>query len=469
MTICPDLGPAPPTRKQRQRRRRRPAIRAHLTGDIDRLADHERETARAKPAPRSGRATFVRAVASTAAFSVGAQGAAALAGIIIARYLGPEARGHYTAAVAWSGLAIFVGQFGQSAATTYFVAKRPADARDFLATSRAMVLGVGFAAVAAGMAIAPLLAHGDSTVTAAYRFMFGSALVGILGASYTSALQAVSVARWNPVRSCQPLLFLVAVLALLAAGHITLWTVLPAIAGTLLLQTVLAYGVCRRLALTGGRATLRLIRPLARYGAGQLASTTPAVVNMHLDQLILSVAVPAADLGRYAVAVTLTTLAVPIISALGYVAFPLLASQMLSRTRAIEVQRLSALASFGAAVVVVVPIAAGATWIVPAVFGEGFRPAVVLVWILAPGGVFLACGQVCADLLRGDGKPGAVAQAQGIGAAVTVTMLGVLLPVLGVAAAAITSTVAYGVALTVMSVKLHRGRRAGLPGGGIPA
>ncbi len=77
-------------------------------------------------------------------------------------------------------------------------------------------------------------------------------------------------------------------------------------------------------------------------------------------------------------------------------------------------------------------------------------------WILAPGGVFLACGQVTGDLLRGRGRPLTVAWSQAYGAVVTVVVLIALLPLIGVYAAAIASSAAYGLALAVMVRALRR-------------
>jgi O-antigen/teichoic acid export membrane protein len=96
------------------------------------------------------------------------------------------------------------------------------------------------------------------------------------------------------------------------------------------------------------------------------------------------------------------------------------------------------------------PIAASSYWLIPAVFGPAYRAAVPLVLILTPGGIFLACSQVTGDLLRGLGRPGLVAVAQGFAAVFTVVLLIALLPSAGVAGAAIASTVAYGIALAVM-------------------
>ena len=86
----------------------------------------------------------------------------------------------------------------------------------------------------------------------------------------------------------------------------------------------------------------------------------------------------------------------------------------------------------------------------PLVFGAGYAGAVPLLWILSPGAVFLACGQVVGDLLRGRNRPAVVAWAQGLAAVFTVVLLIVLLPIIGVYAAAFASTVSYGVALAAM-------------------
>ena len=91
-----------------------------------------------------------------------------------------------------------------------------------------------------------------------------------------------------------------------------------------------------------------------------------------------------------------------------------------------------------------------AYWLIPFLFGAGYRGAVPLLWILTPGAVFLACGQVAGDLLRGRNHPAAVAWSQGLAAIFTVVLLIALLPIIGVYGAAIASTVAYGAALAAM-------------------
>jgi glycosyltransferase involved in cell wall biosynthesis len=182
----------------------------------------------------------------------------------------------------------------------------------------------------------------------------------------------------------------------------------------------------------------------------------PFVITGWLDQLVLSVSGPAAALGHYAVAVSLTSLAIPLVSAVGNVSFPKLASPLLPHSGAQRLQRWALLTSAGIGIALMLPVALSAGWLIPTVFGPEFRQSVALVWLLAPGGVFFACGRVCGDLLRGRGRPGAVAWAQWTSAATLVVLLAALLPVLGVYGAAIASTTAAGVALLHMVRTLTR-------------
>jgi O-antigen/teichoic acid export membrane protein len=399
---------------------------------------------------------ITRWVARTAGFNVVSTVAAGLGGVIIARAVGPTGRGDYAAISAWFGVALMVGGMGQPAALCYYVARDPGRSTGYVATSRAMMLATGALVIVGGTLMAPVLAHGQSVVTSGYRIAFAASGLAFVGASYTFSLQARDLARWNLVRVSQPLAGVIGIVALWRMRLLTVDSALIVLTVTMFLQLGWAYYSCRVVGLAPGRARRDLVRPLAAYGAAQIAALTPAALNAQLDQLVLSQTVPAADLGRYAIAVSLTLLPVPLVSAIGSVAFPYLASQREVTEATRRLQRLALLGSAGIAAGALLPLAALAYWLVPFVFGAAYREAVPLLWILTPGAVFLACGQVAGDLLRGRSQPGAVAWAQGLAAIFTVVLLLVLLPMVGVAGAAIASTVAYGIALAAMLRRLRR-------------
>ena len=181
----------------------------------------------------------------------------------------------------------------------------------------------------------------------------------------------------------------------------------------------------------------------------QIAALTPAAVNAYLDQLVLSQTVALADLGRYAIAVSLTSVPIPLVAAIGNVAFPRLAARSVVTEGTRRLQVLAVLGSAGLAAGMLVPLALVAYWLVPLVFGKAYSSAVPLLWILTPGAVFL--------MRTGRGRSAARKEPTGrrsagarIAAVFTVVLLFTLLPIVGVAGAAIASTVSYGVALAVM-------------------
>jgi len=397
-----------------------------------------------------------QAIARTAGFNVASSVAAGLGGILLARTLGPTVRGEYAAVTAWFGMALMVGGMGQPAALCFYVARDPLRAPQYVATSRVMMLSTGALALTAGMLLAPILSRGNPEVATGYRIAFGTSVVAFVGASYTFSLQARDLQRWNVVRVSQPVLSVVAMVVLWSLRLLTLRTALIVLPVTMVLQLGWAYHCCRLTGLVSGRSEKRLFRPLTGYGVAQIAALTPAALNAQLDQLVLSQTVAPADLGRYAIAVSLTLLPVPLVAAIGNVAFPQLAARRVITEGTRRLQLLAVLGSASLATALLVPLAMVAYWLVPLVFGAGYRGAVPLLWILTPGAIFLACGQVVGDLLRGRNHPAIVAWAQGLAAVFTVVILVALLPLVGVAGAAIASTVSYGVALAAMLRSLWR-------------
>ncbi len=370
-------------------------------------------------------------------------------------------RGEYAAVISWFGVLLLAGEMGQSAAVCFYVASDPRDARCYVATSRAMMMVTGTCALLAGLVVAPALAHGSPQLTAAYRLVFAGSAIAFIGTAYTFSLQAASTWRWNLVRISQPALALAIIIAARAVERLTLGTAIGAMLASMTVQLGYAYYWCRRCGLAPGRVQLRLVSPLVKCGLAQLGAITPAAVNSFLDQLVLSQLVPPADLGRYAIAASVTMVPLPLVSAIGNVAFPRLAARRGSLASSIRLALAATAVAAGIASAILAPLAASAPWLIPAVFGPAYRGAVPLLWVLTPGGVFLACGQVVGDLLRGLGRPGLVAMAQGLTAVCTVILLLALLPVAGVMGAAIASTIAYGTALALMIRWLWRPPRPG--------
>jgi O-antigen/teichoic acid export membrane protein len=402
-------------------------------------------------------------IARTAGFNVASAASAALGGVLLARTVGPAVRGEYAAVTSWFGVVQLVGDVGLTVSVSYYVAHDPQRTREYVATARATMVVTGTVVLMAGIIAAPVLAHGNPGLAFVYRLAFGGSLIAFASASYVASLLPCDIWRWNLVSLSQPVLGLAGYIVLSRLHRLGLQTAIEAIIVSMAVQLGCAYYWCRRSGLAPGCAQAKFAWPLLRYGLSQLAATMPASVNAYLDQIVLSQVAPSAALGHYAIAVSVTFVPIPLVSAIGAVAFPRLAARTMPTARAHRLPRVAMLTSAGLASAILLPIAVTAPWLIPLIFGPAYRASVPLVWILAPGGVFLACGQVAGDLLRGLGRPGLVAIAQGLAAVFTVALLLALLPSMGVTAAAIASTVAYGVALAVMIRYLLRLTPIGVP------
>jgi O-antigen/teichoic acid export membrane protein len=385
--------------------------------------------------------------------------AAGSTGILIARSLGPNDRGEYAAITAWFGVALVVGELGQTAATTFFVARNPGSAPRYVATSRNMMIASGLIVALVGCGVSPLLASGSDAALSGYILMFATCVFSSIGASYTFSLQALNTASWNIVRASQPIVFGVGCWAFQLSGHLNLLTCLLASSLTIALQTLTAYSFCFRAGLTGGSGDRTIAKEMSRYGLLQMAGAVPSILIARLDQLALSIAVRPEALGQYAVAVSFTSLAVPAVSAIGSVAFPKIALYRKSaRGDGYVLEKHAISATIGVSLVTMVGIIACAQWMVPRVFGAEYSRAVSLVWILAPGMAALACSQVCSDILRGHGRLLALARAQWISAAAMIAGLLVLLPILGDVGAAISSASSSWISAVFVLRELRRAR-----------
>jgi O-antigen/teichoic acid export membrane protein len=404
-----------------------------------------------------------RSVVQTVGFNVTMTGAGALSGVLIARATGPAVRGEYTAVTSWLGFVLMLAELGLPIALCFYVAKDPGRAHSYVASARALMLASGALVMVIGLLLAPVLGHHQPGLTMAYRIVFVCLPVSCLADSYTSALMGRALPLWNQARVSQPLVAVVAVIVLWRLRVLDLDSALLVLLGSLLFQLGWSYWGCRRVDLVPGRLANELIRPLTSYGVTQILAVAPQAVNAYLDQLVLSVTVPSADLGRYAIAVSITLLPAPLVSAIGYVLLPTLAAGQTDPAQARELQRKAVLVSLGLASAILVPVALAAPRLVPLVFGPAYQQAVPLVWILAPGGIFLACGQMVANLLRGLNRQMVVARAEGIAVIFTLALLAALLPVIGVAGAAVASTVPYGISLTLMLRQLRRTAAEGSP------
>ncbi len=402
----------------------------------------------------SGYLSSVVVVASSN-FTIQVLGSAS--GFALAYLLQPDGRGAYAAVMAWFGALCVIGALGVTAAICYFVAigeRRD----DFLRTSQWLLLGLSAGAMLVGLAVTPLLAGANDDLRLAYLIAFLSLPAMFLFATWVFALQGANLRRWSSVRLVHPIMYLALLAILYALDRLTVPWVISAVMVSTAVQAAFGHRSWRRVESRGGRYDPRLARPLIGYGLRTLASQAPFLLNSRVDQLVLSVTVPLSDLGRYAVAVSITLLVFPLTSAFGNVALPRIARQSHTDPRGARTTwRQAVVGSLAIGGIGAVAIMALTPVVVPPVLGEAYDGIEVLIYILAPGAVLLGLNQVLGDVLRGYNQALLVARAEGIAAVLTLVLMATLIPPFGVVGAAISSTCSYalGAALLMRFASRH--------------
>ncbi|MGO4340880.1 lipopolysaccharide biosynthesis protein [Pedococcus sp. 2YAF34] len=399
-------------------------------------------------------------VAQTLLTSFGIMGASTVTGIVAARALGPTGRGHFAAIMAWFGVALVLGELGQSASVTYHVARSPERARELVASARLIMMGANVIAAVVGWAWANQLASGDNQVAWAYRIAFVGLLINAVFAPLVYATQSISLPRWNVLRGVQSLAYLagVGLLALLSSLS------LPALSAVLALsmgfQGVLAVRYALRTGLHGGRPSSKTLRDLASYGTAQSASAVPAAFGAQVDKLVLSRVAEAQSLGQYAVAGSILSLGGPLATAVGSVVFPRMSRGDVSRSARTTIERRALLVTLSGVLLVATVIAALSEWLVPLLFGPGFEEAAGLTWWLIPVILASSVAGVVGDLLRSRGRPGSVAVAQWAGVGASAVSIPAATTHFGLAGTAVAAGSGQLLCVVISLAALARSRRA---------
>jgi len=390
--------------------------------------------------------SFLHSVGRTAGFNLTTTALGAVNGVFLARWLGPSGRGDYAAVMAYFGLSLVVFELGLGSSVVYHVSKYRSARADYVKT--ASVLLVPLALVAGLVAVVMgVFVFGDSpSRRAAFVVLPLSVAICFAGAPASFALQSLHLTQWNLVRLSQSIVFTLLIIAAHSITTVGVVLVVNLMAGTFAVQSVLAWWFYTRAGSPRARYQRKQVRPLLRFGVLNMSSTAPNALNSRLDQLVLALLVSSAALGQYAVAVSLSVLAGPLVMAFGHVAFPGLARG----ERVVGTIKTTIKGSIAVSVVSLALILAAGPFVVPVLFGPGYSSVTVLLLVLAPGAAVVVVNQVLGDVLRGLGRPGSVAVCEWVGIVSTVAGLVVLVPHLGVMGAAVTSTTTYGAVFVLL-------------------
>jgi O-antigen/teichoic acid export membrane protein len=186
-----------------------------------------------------------------------------------------------------------------------------------------------------------------------------------------------------------------------------------------------------------------------------MLSSVPAILNLRVDQMAMAAWIHPRFLGFYVVAVAWSGAAYPLLTAVGSVLFPRVASETSDKEQGrllAQGSRLGVLLS-----VVLTPLLIAATpWGLPLVFGAEFRGSVRPALVLVVAAVIAGLNRILEEGLKGRGQPSAVLKAESVGLAVTGVGLALLLVRYDVMGAALASLAGY---MTIFILLIFQARR----------
>jgi O-antigen/teichoic acid export membrane protein len=203
------------------------------------------------------------------------------------------------------------------------------------------------------------------------------------------------------------------------------------------------------------------------FGVRANAATALQLLNFRIDLFILSAVVGAAELGRYATAVSVTSVMFLAPQTLAQTVFPRVAAlsagddeQLRSRSivEAKSVRHVSLIT------IVSLPVMALGMWaLIPAVYGGEFEGAIKLGLILLPGCALYGLAVVLTATINGRGFPGYTLRAAAWTVPVALVAYGVLIGLFGAVGAAAASSFSYALnfVLTVRYYRRATGERVG--------
>ncbi|MGR6899881.1 lipopolysaccharide biosynthesis protein [Glutamicibacter sp. BSL13] len=399
------------------------------------------------------------AVILSTSINVGMAMLGAVTGVITARALGPEQRGYLAAIVAWFTISLVVSELGQSAAVTFFTAKNPERSRVYISIARKAMLMGSAIILSVGILCADLLSNGDAQVSMAYRVILIGTLVNAIAAPYVYALQSLSNAFWNIVRFSQPALYLICLLFLHLSGQLSLTTTVLCMIASFIGQLIIAWVLFRPFRQNKLRSSGKEKEELAKYGLAQASYAIPASLTEQYDRVVLSWTVSAYELGQYAVALTVSQASRAFGTAIASVVFPLSAKLGKAESSRVLLERRSLLATALASSVALLLIGWIAQPLVPIVFGDDFREALPLIWLLIPVVWLRGINALIAVFLRGRHYPFYATVGQLLALVCGATMLIFLVPGFGLMSAPIGFFIGETIALLSNIIYLKSARK----------
>jgi O-antigen/teichoic acid export membrane protein len=377
--------------------------------------------------------------------------------ILLSHWLGPVGRGEIAAAMLWPMLLAYLVSMGIISSTSYFTAARPTQLQPIFANAMALALVQSAVAVVIGYFALPYLLHSQSANVTRTARLYLLVIPITLSTQYgTSILQGrMQMTAFNWLRTIVPFGYLSGTVALAMSGNLVLVNIVILHLG---LSAATWLGAMSMLLKSGIRPSLRLDPGLEKemlgYGARVQVGNVSGMANQSLDQVLMAAWLPPLYLGLYVVAVSSASISQVFSQAVQMVSTPSITQRKSSAERAAVLQRVFR-RYWLLSLFVALSLSAALPIAIPIVFGIRFTAAIWPAEVLLLGTFLGGAREVLTGGAQALGDPWLGSKAHLGALAVTIILLYLLLPTMGIMGAAIATAAACGVELAIVVLGLR--------------
>ncbi|MEJ2636734.1 MAG: polysaccharide biosynthesis C-terminal domain-containing protein [Calditrichia bacterium] len=342
----------------------------------------------------------------------------------LAWILGPSGRGAYAVCLLFSSILGLIFIIGCDYAGIYYVAAKKLSISE----------GVFYTFIFGGIGSLLAIAAGKIIMTMPLPFL-GKATTG----EFNLALIFIPVSVFSYT-------FLMLLTAYQKFNWFSILSILSAFLRTLRIIYI-------KFGLQWEKISFSKMRDMLLYDARHYIGKLSNQINLEVGTIILAMFASQAEIGLFAVAVSLTTRLNMIPNTLETVLIPRVAADERGKRQLIaQTARLTG-ALCGSMLLI---LAVFANIIVAILFSPAFLPAVELIRILAAGVTIRCASKVLVTYLLGTNHPGIISVSVGVGMAINLGILWFFLPVFGLAAAAWAMTISFVVSSGIIAASFSK-------------
>jgi O-antigen/teichoic acid export membrane protein len=386
-------------------------------------------------------------------------GVGLISSVVTARWLGPDGRGLLATLSVITGMSLQFGNPGLHTGNVYVVARRPERTAGVLGNTLVVSFGAGLLAALVACSMArlepgwfpgipfPLIALTSAVLP--FQFMTLLYQNTLLGMQATLAFNLFEVG--NKIVTFAALFAWLVFLGGGAPGAAVLFGAMAVLFGT----ASLLY--CARLVPFSISFDRTLFSEMIRYGGRVYLACLLAFLVIRSDMLLVNYFLGTGEAGVYSIAVQIADAILLLPVTIGMILLPRIAGTAEEEKDQVTARVLRHTAILLGGLCLAAGIAVGP--VVRLLYGPAFAGAIPATLLLLPGILALGLNGVLMNHFGGRGMPPVTAWAPLLGLVLNVTLNLAMIPRYGIAGAALTSSLAYGLMFAVSLTAFRRGGR----------